>query len=171
VKQIRVSPSHSRIFEEVYHLEITHTLLSARFLDLRRSTNSDQSVVWLELLHRLVRIVDECKACALSSAILCSEAEDAHLVFISLVEFCEFAAEFVFGDIGSVRVEDITVDSRICQLIARTDSKVVAQLVINVTYTTICRLLSSWLRMNLRVRRVTGASRSAILAESQTRRC
>jgi hypothetical protein len=32
------------------------------------------------------------------------------------------------------------------------------------TYTTICFRLRSWLRMNLRVRRVTGVSRSAMVA-------
>jgi hypothetical protein len=50
------------------------------------------------------------------------------------------------------------------QLIVRFDFNDVAELAKEGTYTTICRLLSSWLRMNLRVRKVTGASRSAMLA-------
>ena len=48
--------------------------------------------MWLELLHRLVRVVDECESCALAATVLCSEAEDIHLVLVGFVEFCEFAS-------------------------------------------------------------------------------
>jgi hypothetical protein len=44
---------------------------------------------------------------------LSPESEDRHLILVGPVKFCELAAEFVFGDIGAVWVEDITVDSRI----------------------------------------------------------
>ena len=41
-----------------------------------------------------------------------------NLVLVGFVEFCELAAEFVFGDIGSVWVEDITETSKFGQLAA-----------------------------------------------------
>ena len=85
------------------------TLLSARLLNLLRGTNPHQSVVGFKLLHRLVRVVDQGESGALAAAVLCPESEDVDLVFVGFVEFGEFAAEFVFGDVGAVGVEDVTV--------------------------------------------------------------
>jgi len=61
----------------------------------------------LELLQRLMRIVDQSETGRFSTTVVCSEPEDLHLVFVGFVEFGEFAAEFVFGDVGAVRVEDV----------------------------------------------------------------
>ena len=63
----------------------------------------------LEFLHRLGRIVDEREAGTLATAELRPEAEDGDLVLAGLVEFGELGAEFVFGDVGAVGVEDIAV--------------------------------------------------------------
>ena len=62
----------------------------------------------LEFLHHLVRVVDERESGALATTILCSEPEAGDLVFVGFVEFGEFLAEFVFRDVGTVRVEDVT---------------------------------------------------------------
>ena len=67
----------------------------------------------LELLHNLVRIVDERKTSALASAILCPETEAGDLVLVGLVEFGEFLTELIFGDIGAVGVEDIALSKGI----------------------------------------------------------
>jgi hypothetical protein len=40
---------------------------------------------------------------------LCSETEDGDLVFVGFVEFAKFGAELIFGDIGAVGVENVTV--------------------------------------------------------------
>ncbi len=85
------------------------TLLPARLLNLGRLAVSHQPVVWLELLHRLGRIVDKREAGALAATELCAEAKARDLVLGGLVEFGELGAEFVFGDIRAVRVEDVTV--------------------------------------------------------------
>ena len=84
------------------------TLLPTRLFNLIRRPNPDQSVVWLELLQRLVRIVDEGEAGGLAATVLCPEPENHDLVFVGFVEFGELGAEFVFGDVGAVGVEDVT---------------------------------------------------------------
>lgn len=63
-----------------------HTLLSASLLNLLCGTHPDQSVMWLELLHRLVRIIDEGETCALASTVVCPESENADLVFVCFVQ-------------------------------------------------------------------------------------
>ena len=63
----------------------------------------------LELLERLGGIVDEREAGRLAAAVLRAEAEDRDLVFAGFVDFREFAAELVFGDVGAVGVEDVAV--------------------------------------------------------------
>jgi hypothetical protein len=40
---------------------------------------------------------------------LCTQAEDVDLVFVGFVDFGEFGAEIIFGDVGAVGVEDVTV--------------------------------------------------------------
>ena len=62
----------------------------------------------LKLLHRLVRVVYQREPGALATTILCPEAEDGDLVFVGFVELGELVAEFVFGDVGAVGVEDVT---------------------------------------------------------------
>lgn len=84
-----------------------HTLLSARLLDLLCGSHPDQSVMWLELLHRLVRVVDEGETGALTAAVVCSESKDADLVFVGFVELGEFLSQFIFGAVGAAGVEDI----------------------------------------------------------------
>jgi hypothetical protein len=69
---------------------------------------ADESELWLKLLHRLRRIVDEREACALAATILCPEAEAGDLVFGGFVEFAEFLAQFVFAHVRTAGVEDVT---------------------------------------------------------------
>lgn len=61
----------------------------------------------LELLHRLWRIVDQREACRLTATELCSQAEDVDLIFLRLVHASQLVAEFVLGDVRSVRVENV----------------------------------------------------------------
>lgn len=83
-------------------------MLPTRLLHLRRLSVADESELWLELLHRLRRIVDEREARALAATILCPEAEAGDLVFGGFVEFAEFLAQFVFADVGAAGVKDVT---------------------------------------------------------------
>jgi hypothetical protein len=113
--------------------------------------------VWLELLQCLLRIVDEREAGALSTTILCSEPEDGDLVLLGLVQFGELDAKFVLGDIWSVGVEDIAeFEILVPALNIAGDTR---------TYTTICLRARRGLRINLRVRRVTGASDMIVVCE------
>lgn len=63
----------------------------------------------LELLHRLGGVVDEGKTGGLAATELGPEAENADLVLLGLIEAGELVAELLLGDVGAVRVEDITV--------------------------------------------------------------
>jgi len=65
----------------------------------------------LKLLQRLRRIIDERETRRLSTTKLSLETENVDLVLVGLVEFGEFASEFVLGDVGAVGVEDVTVPS------------------------------------------------------------
>ena len=64
--------------------------------------------MWLELLQCFLRVVDERETSRLAATILSSEAEDCDLVSVGLVELGELGAKFVFRDIGTAGVEDIT---------------------------------------------------------------
>jgi hypothetical protein len=86
-----------------------HTLLSAGLLNLCGNSNSDQSVMRLELLQCLGRIVNKGESSSLSTTKLSSETENVDLVFVCLVEFCKLASELFLGDIGAAGVEDITM--------------------------------------------------------------
>lgn len=99
--------THSRCHNAAAVKDV-HTLLSARLLNLCRLSVSNQPVTRLKALHRLARIVDECKPRALATTILCPEAEAGDLVLGCFVEFAEFAAEFVFAHVWTAGVEDIT---------------------------------------------------------------
>lgn len=61
----------------------------------------------LELLHRFGRVVDQGEAGGLAATELCPETEDADLVLLGLVHAGELVAEFLLGDVGAVRVENI----------------------------------------------------------------
>lgn len=87
--------------------KVQHTLLPRRLLHLGRLPVPHQPVVRLELLHHLVAVVDEREAGALAAAELRAEAEHGDGVFAGFVEFSEFGAELVFGDIGAGRVQDV----------------------------------------------------------------
>ena len=63
----------------------------------------------LELLHHLMTVVHQSEPGRFSSTVLCAETEAGHLVFVGFVELGELLAEFVFGDVGAVGVEDVTV--------------------------------------------------------------
>ncbi len=63
----------------------------------------------LELLHHLMAIIDQREPGALAATILCPEAEAGDLVLVGFVELGEFGAEFVLGDVGTVRVENVAV--------------------------------------------------------------
>jgi len=149
-------------------------LLSARLLDLGRVAHSHQSVPWLELLHGLDAIVDEGEARGLAAAVLGSHAEDVDLISSGFVDFSEFGAEIVLGDVGAIGVEDVATEyvsicfqpwpwwtaewwSFVCLVAAMMFLEVS-------TYTTICFRDRSRFVMNFRVRMVTGWSALAGVA-------
>ena len=63
----------------------------------------------LEFLHHLMAVVYQSEPGRFTSTVLCAEPETRHCVFVGFVEFGELLAEFVFGDVGAVGVEDVTV--------------------------------------------------------------
>lgn len=83
--------------------------MSAGLLDLVGETDTDESVVWLELLKGFWGIVDEGETGSLSTTELGLETEDVYLVLVGLVELSELLSELILGDVGSVWVEDVTV--------------------------------------------------------------
>jgi hypothetical protein len=87
------------------------TLLSAGLLDLLGSTDADETVARLELLQSLSGVVDESKASALATTVLCAEAEDGNLVLVGLVQVGELLTELIFGDVGAVGVQDVPIIS------------------------------------------------------------
>ncbi len=68
----------------------------------------------LKLLHHLMAVIDERETGALAASVLGSEAEGGDLVFVGFVELGELLAEFVFGDVGAVGVEDISGMAEAC---------------------------------------------------------
>lgn len=88
---------------------VERTLLSAGLLDLGGLAVTDEPVVGLELLHRLGAVVDEGEASGLATTVLGAETEDGDLVLVGLVELGELGAELILGDVGTVGVEDVTV--------------------------------------------------------------
>jgi len=87
VHQIFIS-SHAIFNTQAQRYRVSvRTLLSARLLDLTRYPNPDQPVVWLELLQRFRRVVDEGEASALATTILRPKAENCNLILACLVEF------------------------------------------------------------------------------------
>lgn len=84
-------------------------MLPARLLNLLRHANADEPVVGLELLHRRLGVVDEAESGRLAATVLCAETEDGDLLLAALVELGQLGAEVILGDVGALRVEDITV--------------------------------------------------------------
>ena len=85
------------------------TLLSRGALGLGGETVPDLAVLRIVLLQGLGRIVDETKAGSLATTELGSQTEDGNLVLLGLVEGGELVSEFILGDVGSARVEDVTI--------------------------------------------------------------
>ena len=65
--------------------------------------------MWLKFLHHLMAVVYQSEPGRFTSAVLCAKPEARHLVLVGFVELGELLAEFVFGDVGTVGVEDVTV--------------------------------------------------------------
>ena len=63
----------------------------------------------LKFLQRLWGIVDESETSCLSTTELSSQTENIDLILAGFVEFGKLGSEFVFGDVGAVGVEDITI--------------------------------------------------------------
>lgn len=82
-------------------------MLSAGLLNLGGGTDTDETVVRLELLQSLVGVVDKGETSGLATTKLCAETEDGNLVLVGLVEVGQLLTELIFGDIGAVGVEDI----------------------------------------------------------------
>lgn len=89
-----------------------HTLLAGSLLDLAGGTDTDETVVGLELLEGLGGVVDQSKAGALTTTVLCAETEDGDLVLVGLVQVGQLLTELVLGDVGAVGVEDVPRYSR-----------------------------------------------------------
>ena len=54
-------------------------------------------------------VVYQSKPGRFASTVLRAKPEAGDLVFVGFVELGELLAEFVFGDVGAVGVEDVTV--------------------------------------------------------------
>lgn len=85
------------------------TLLSRCALGLGGEADADQSVLRLELLHGLGRVVDEGEASRLATTELGAHAEDGDLVLLGLVHGRELLTELLLGDVGAAGVQDVTV--------------------------------------------------------------
>lgn len=81
--------------------------MPAGLLNLARHAVPHEPVVGLELLHRLIAVVDESEAGALAATVVCLESKDGDIVLLGLVKLAELLAEFVLGDVCAVGVEDV----------------------------------------------------------------
>ena len=84
--------------------------MSGSLLDLGGETDTDESVVGLELLQGLLGVVDEGKAGRLATTELGAETEDGDLVLVGLVKLGELVTELILGHVGAVGVEDVTAE-------------------------------------------------------------
>lgn len=89
-----------------------HTLLSGSLLDLLGHANTDKAVVGLELLHGLGGVVDKGEASGLAATELGAQAEDGDLVLAGLVHAGKLVAELILGDVGTVGVQDVTIQKK-----------------------------------------------------------
>ena len=106
---VSINP-HFHIAASVYRSRRNgRTLLSGWLLDLVGETDTDESVVWLELLEGLWGVVDEGESSGLSTTELSAETEDVDLVLVGLVKLSKLCTEIVLGDVGAVWVEDVTI--------------------------------------------------------------
>ena len=87
--------------------KVARTLLPTGLLNLRSRPVPHQPIMRLEFLHHLVTVVDQGEPGRLASTVLCAETKAGHLILVGFVELGEFLAEFVFGDVGAVGVEDV----------------------------------------------------------------
>jgi hypothetical protein len=87
---------------------VRRTLLPAGLLDLGRHAVPHKPVMGFKLLHGLGAVVDEREAGALASTKVCLVAKNRDIVLLGLVKLAELATEFILGDVGSVRMEDVT---------------------------------------------------------------
>lgn len=81
--------------------------MAGSLLDLGSGTDTDETVVRLELLQGLGGVVDESEAGALTTTVLCAETEDGDLVLVGLVQVGQLVTELILGDVGAVGVEDV----------------------------------------------------------------
>lgn len=72
----------------------------------------------LEFLQCLGRIVHKSESGCLSTTILSLQTKDVDLVLVGLVHLCKLATEFIFGDVGAVWVEDITIRMTSLELVS-----------------------------------------------------
>ena len=63
-----------------------------------------------ELLHDLMAVVYQSEPSRFAPTELRAETEAGNLIFVDLVSVGESLTEFVFGDVGAVGVEDVTVE-------------------------------------------------------------
>ncbi len=87
--------------------------MSAGLLNLRRKSNTNQSVVGFELLQGLRRIVHERETGRLAATELSLQTENIDLVLVGLVHLGELRTEFILGDVGAVWVENVTVNHQV----------------------------------------------------------
>ena len=58
-------------------------------LALLSETSLDEPVLWLDLLHRILAVVDEAKTCRVTTSELCVEAKDDNHVLVGLALGCD----------------------------------------------------------------------------------
>lgn len=100
-------------------------MLSAGLLDLGGSTDTDETVVRLELLQSLVGVVDKSETSGLATTELCAETEDGDLVLVGLVEVGQLLTELILLDVGAVGVEDVPTYMLDCRF-STVDAKTVS---------------------------------------------
>lgn len=66
----------------------------------------------LELLHGLGGVVDKTESSGLATTELGAETEDGDLVLAGLVQASELLAELILGDVGTVGVQDVTIQKK-----------------------------------------------------------
>ena len=104
--QPKISPQYHDV------AKIVRTLLPTSLLNLCSGPVPHQPIMRLELLHHLMAFVYQGETSRFASTVLCAETEAGYLVLVGFVELGEFLAEFVFGDVGAVRVENVTGDQK-----------------------------------------------------------
>lgn len=91
--------------------------MAGSLLNLVGNTDTDQTVVRLKLLQSLLGVVEQGKAGALATTVLCAETEDGDLVLVGLVQVGQLVTELILGDVGPVGVEDVPGNSDVSRAI------------------------------------------------------